>query len=465
MRMLSARRLAAATGVAIALVTAVPASATPGALDTTFGVGGKVTTDFGGTPSLPDVGNALAIQPSDGKIVTAGRLGLSIPVTPSNSQFALARYNTDGSLDTSFGATSPVPGTVAFSVLGSPTTNIARAVAIQPSDGKIVVAGFTGLNEQTASAAFARLNTDGTLDTSFGTGGKVVLNISGGLGDGIRGLVVQPDGKIVGAGAAGPNGLLVRLNTDGSLDTTFGGGLGLTTLQLGASSHFFGLAQRNDGKLIAGGFNVNALTANTNFLAARFNTDGSLDTTFGTAGSAHVSFGLLSDLAFGITLTNGGNNGKIVLAGLAQSIDPFNIIGSGAFGLTELNADGSLNLSFGTLGKTTTKVSLLGDEARSVTIGPAGKIYAAGESNEVSPFPLDPTSGVQTVLRYTSNGLLDTSWGTSGIVTTPFGTGGASARGVALDSSNRLVTAGTATVTKPDLTPGFDFTAARYQTN
>ncbi|MFE2107003.1 hypothetical protein ACFXAF_14185, partial [Kitasatospora sp. NPDC059463] len=70
MRMISARRLAAATGVAIALVTAVPASATPGALDTTFGTTGKVTTDFGGTPSLPDIGNALAIQPSDGKIVT-----------------------------------------------------------------------------------------------------------------------------------------------------------------------------------------------------------------------------------------------------------------------------------------------------------------------------------------------------------------------------------------------------------
>ncbi|GAA1385415.1 hypothetical protein GCM10009639_07980 [Kitasatospora putterlickiae] len=229
--------------------------------------------------------------------------------------------------------------------------------------------------------------------------------------------------------------------------------------------HFFGLAQRNDGKLIAAGFSVNTATSADNFLAARFNPDGSLDTTFGTGGSTNVSFGLLSDLAFGVALTNGGNNGKIVLAGLAQSPDPFNIIGAGAFGLTELNADGSLNLAFGTLGKTTTKVSLLGDEARSVAIGPAGKIYAAGESNEISPFPLDPNTGVQTVIRYTSNGLLDTSWGTAGVVTTSFGTGGASARGVALDSSNRLVTGGAATVTKPNLLPGFDFTAARYQTN
>ncbi|MFF7458329.1 delta-60 repeat domain-containing protein [Kitasatospora sp. NPDC008115] len=465
MRTISARRLAAAAGIAIALVTAVPASAVPGALDPTFGTGGKVVTDFGATPSLPDLANALAIQPSDGKIVTAGRDGLNIPAAGGNAQFALARYNTNGTLDTTFGATSPVPGTVTFSFLPVPNTNFARAVAIQPSDGKIVVAGLAGPNEQTANIAIARLNTDGTLDTSFGTGGKVLLNVSGGLGDGIRGLVVQPDGKIVGAGAAGPNALLVRLNTNGSLDTTFGGGLGLTTLQLGASSHFFGLAQRNDGKLVTGGFNVNVLTANTNFLAARFNTDGSLDTTFGTAGSAHVSFGLLSDLAFGIALTNGGNNGKIVLAGLAQSIDPFNIIGAGAFGLTELNADGSLNLAFGTLGKTTTKVSLLGDEARAVTIGPAGKIYAVGESNEISPFPLDPNTGVQTIVRYTSNGLLDTSWGTAGVVTTSFGTGGASARGAAIDSSNRLVTGGAATVTKPDLLPGFDFTAARYQTN
>ncbi|MER5352112.1 delta-60 repeat domain-containing protein [Kitasatospora sp. NPDC002551] len=464
MRTLSARRLAAAAGIAIALLTAVPASATPGALDTTFGTGGKVVTDFGGTPSLPDVGNALAIQPADGKIVTAGRAGINLPGAGGNAQFALARYNTDGTLDTTFGPSSAVPGTVTFSFLAVPNTNFARAVAIQ-ADGKIVVAGLAGPNEQTANVAIARLNTDGSLDTSFGTGGKVLLNVSGGLGDGIRSLVIQPDGKIVGAGAAGPNALLVRLNSNGTLDSTFGGGLGLTTLQLGTTSHFFGLAQRNDGKLVAAGFSVNTATSADNFLAARFNADGSLDTTFGTGGSTNVSFGLLSDLAFGVALTNGGNNGKIVLAGLAQSPDPFNVIGAGAFGLTELNADGSLNLAFGTLGKTTTKVSLLGDEARSVTIGPAGKIYAAGESNEISPFPLDPSTGVQTVLRYTSNGLLDTSWGTAGVVTTSFGTGGASARGVALDSSNRLVTGGTATVTKPDLLPGLDFTAARYQTN
>ncbi|MFE7193741.1 delta-60 repeat domain-containing protein [Kitasatospora sp. NPDC057541] len=465
MRMLNARRLAAATGVAIALITAVPAGATPGALDTTFGTGGKVTTDFGSTPSLPDIANALAIQPSDGKIVTAGRHGINVPAAGGNAQFALARYNTDGSLDTTFGTTSTVPGTVAFSFLAAPNTNFARAVAIQPSDGKIVVAGLAGPNEQTANVAVARLNTDGSLDTSFGTGGKVLLNVSGGLGDGIRSLVIQPDGKIVGAGAAGPNALLVRLNPNGTLDSTFGGGLGLTTLQLGTTSHFFGLAQRNDGKLVAGGFSVNTVTSADNFLAARFNPDGSLDTTFGTSGSTNVSFGVLSDLAFSLALTNGGNNGKIVLGGLAQSPDPFNIIGAGAFGLTELNADGSLNTSFGTLGKTTTKITLLGDEARSIAIGPSGRIYAAGESGEVSPFPLDPNTGVQTVVRYTSNGLLDTSWGASGIVTTPFGTGGASARGTAIDSSNRLVTAGTATVTKPDLTPGFDFTAARYQTN
>ena len=445
------RALAMAGAVATLFLAALPVWASV----TTCG---KTTTDFGGTPSEPDVANAIAMQ-ADGRVVAAGRAMINLPGVGGNAQFALGRYNTDGTLDTSFGPQSAVPGTALVSFFSPPNTNFARAVAVQPSDGKIVTAGLAGPNEQTADAAIARLNPDGSLDTSFGTGGKVLLNISGGLGDGVRALVIQPDGKILAAGAAGPNALLIRLNPDGTLDTSFASTGFLVVNASGlAGSHFFALAQRDDGKIIAAGFAIAASTKIQSFLAIRFNPNGTLDTTFGNSGIATIGFGPLSDLAFGMALTNTGNNGNIVLAGVAQT-DPFNVSPLGAIGLAELNPNGSLNTSFGTGGKTTTKISSLNDEALAVVIQPNGKILAIGQSNEASPFPLDPTTGVRTVVRYTSAGVLDPTFG---VVTTPFGIGGASARGGVINLSGNLITVGTATVSKPDGTLGMDFTEVCY---
>jgi uncharacterized delta-60 repeat protein len=198
----SSRKLLALALVILFLCSTLPGrtQAAAGDLDPTFGVGGKVSTDFGADDSANDV----AIQ-SDGKIVVVGRTFFN---------FALARYNRDGSLDPDFGSGGKVI-TEANSIVS------AQAVAIQ-SDGKIVVAG-----QDSEDFATIRYNSDGTLDTSFGVGGKVVTNFFN--HDAALAIALQPDGKIiVGGGFQNARRrfdfALARYNSDGSLDTSFGAG-------------------------------------------------------------------------------------------------------------------------------------------------------------------------------------------------------------------------------------------------
>ncbi|MFF6946944.1 delta-60 repeat domain-containing protein, partial [Streptomyces lavendulae] len=189
--------LVAAVSVATALALALPAQAAPGDLDATFSGDGKTTTDF--SPAQPDIANDVAVQP-DGKIVAVGRDGLNLPGVGGTAQDAVARYNTDGSLDAGFGSGGKVP----FRFFEPPNTNFARNVFIQ-SDQKILAVGLAGPNEQTAFATLARLNTNGSLDTSFGPNhdGKVTLKIPNNagleIGNGFRGVAQQADGKIVAA--------------------------------------------------------------------------------------------------------------------------------------------------------------------------------------------------------------------------------------------------------------------------
>src|SRR5262245_38181584 len=187
--------LGLALTLTLSIVVASPVRAADGDLDVTFGSGGIVITGFGGGY---DFANALALQ-SDGKIVAAGetRSGLSGP-----RNFALARYNIDGSLDTTFGG----GGKVTTAISGG-----AASVALQ-SDGKILAAGGT-----TTGFALVRYNIDGSLDSTFGSGGKVVQTGFSGFS---IGLVLQPDGKIVVSGARSGDFALARYNGDGSPDPT-----------------------------------------------------------------------------------------------------------------------------------------------------------------------------------------------------------------------------------------------------
>jgi uncharacterized delta-60 repeat protein len=383
-----------------------------GDLDLSFGTDGKVTTDV---KIAFDTGQSVVLQ-SDGKIVVAG-----FAVNPDATfDFALVRYNSDGSLDSSFGTGGKV--TTDFS-----TVDYGRSVALQ-SDGKIVVAGFTNND-----FGLVRYNSDGSLDTSFGTGGKVTTDFNGDYDDGYS-VTVQSDGKIVVAGRArGSNNInddiaLVRYNSNGSLDTSFGTGGKVTTDFNGSTDFGQSVALQSDGKIVVAGEAFTPGVYGSDFALARYNSDGSLDTSFGTGGKVTTDFDGNSGNGQSVTVQS---DGKIVVAGYFSTssyiLD---------FALARYNSDGSLDTSFGTGGKVTTDFNGGYDIGFSVTVQSDGKIVVAGYATN--------SSGNKDfgLVRYNSDGSLDTSFGTSGKVTTDFNGNSDSGYSVVLQSDGNIVVAG-----------------------
>jgi uncharacterized delta-60 repeat protein len=227
-----------------------------GSLDPTFGLGGKVTTDF---DFDRDEARGLVLQ-ADGRIVAAGVANITGPGDgPSIDNMALARYNPDGSLDTTFDGDGLVTSRFAS---GSAE---AHAVDIQ-SDGRIVVAG-SAFSAGAPVFAFARYDGAGALDTAFDGDGKVTTQFA--QDDGARAVTIQGDGRIVAAGytffSPGQSDFaLARYNTDGSLDTVFGGGGGKVTTGFGSFDHANGVALQADGRIVAAGF------ADGDFALARY---------------------------------------------------------------------------------------------------------------------------------------------------------------------------------------------------
>jgi uncharacterized delta-60 repeat protein len=376
------------------------AAAAPGDLDASFDSDGKVTTDFGSSESA----FAVAVQP-DGRIVAAGG---------SDGDFALARYNGDGSLDTSFDSDGKV--TTDFGAFAG-----ALAVAVQP-DGRIVAAGESG-----GDFALARYNRDGSLDTSFDSDGKVTTDFGG--SEVATAVAVQPDGRIVAAGFRDlVDFALARYNRDGGLDTTFDSD-GKVTTDFGAAEDASAVAIQPDGRIVAAGESQGGF--GRDFALARYNVDGSLDTSFDSDGKVTTDFGVL-DAASDVAIQP---DGRIVAAG-----------NSGGFGfsrdfaLARYNRDGSLDTSFDSDGKVTTDFG--GSEvATAVAVHPDGRCVAAGGSDE--DFAL---------AGYKVDGSLDTSFDSDGKVTTDFG-GFEFASDVAIQPDGRIVAAGNS---------GGDFALARY---
>ncbi|WP_187645768.1 DUF11 domain-containing protein [Streptomyces sp. TRM49041] len=274
------------------------ALAAPGDLDPTFGTGGMVTTHI--TGGVVDVAFGVAVQ-ADGKIITVGG-----SFSPHNSDFAVARYNTDGSLDTTFGTGGTVTTHFEDDGTGNPWAgdDVAHGVAVQ-TDGKIVVVG-SGAPGVATEFGLARYNTDGSLDTAFGTGGKVTTDFSSGAV--AFGVALQTDGKIVAVGSGLGGFGLARYNIDGSLDTAFGTG-GKVTTDFDGGATAFGMALQTDGKIVAAG--LGGPNDNRDFALARFNSDGSLDTAFGTGGKVTTDFDG-DAAAYGVAVQA---DGKIIAVG------------------------------------------------------------------------------------------------------------------------------------------------------
>ena len=403
----------------VSFATVGTAQAVAGHLDTTFGADGRVTTNF---PGRPGSAYPMALQ-ADGKIVVAGTAGFS--------RFGLARYNTDGSLDTSFGGNGKI------------TTNftrgddIAYGVVVQ-ADGKIV-AGGTGAYER---IALARYNADGSLDTSFSGNGKLTTDLTE-HGDFAWTILLQPNGKIVAVGDAGVDGpkatfALVRYNPDGSLDTSFGrNGAVRTNFTSAPEDGLAALRLPTGGFVVAGGNGFGL--PNEKFAIARYDHDGDLDTTFGGDGKVTTNFLPGPDVAFGVALQASGKLVVVGGSGLGGSRDPM-------FSVARYRNDGSLDPTFSENGKVVTNFTKGDDDAYSVAIQSDGKIVAAGQSGGRNPkFAL---------ARYNLNGSLDTTFSGDGRRTTDFTPDYDSIYSVVIQADGRILAAGTAGFSK--------FAVARY---
>ncbi len=338
-----------------------------------------------------------------------------------------------GQLDSTFGT----GGVFTTNFMQSDAT-MDIAVAIQ-SDGKIVVGGSIP-----GGAALARLNTNGTLDSSFGKGGIVSNTFDNTLGL-VVAIAIQPDGKILAFAPGFEGGVVGRFNTDGSVDTSFGsGGFAISRALDSGPAIRSALALQSDGKILVTGAGS----------IGRYTSEGQPDTTFGTAGVAPLT----STIATAMALQS---DGKILVAtGLGP---PTELFASPTFpsvqpsALVRYNTNGSLDTTFGISGQAACVAS-----ASAIAIQSDGRIVVAGGI----PSQL-VTGGNQSgfgLVRYTSKGKVDTTFGKGGGVITGFGNalpiGGAFALGI--QSNGDIVVAGQAGSVSGNGFGSSSFALARY---
>ncbi len=427
--------------VAIAVISSsAVAFGQAGQLDSTFGRGGIFTTNF--TQTDVTIDSAVAIQ-SDGKIVLGG-------TTPNGA--ALLRLDSDGTLDSSFGT-----GGIVNSDFGLELGATVTAVVIQPNGQILAAAVGVFLNE----GSVGRFNADGSLDTTFGTGGFAISSIIDSPAGGLSLMALQSDGKILVTGG----NAIGRYTSTGQLDTTFGSG-GIAPL---ASAAATAIALQSDGRILIttgmggptqlfGGAPLapQALAGSI----ARYNTNGSLDRTFGISGQAAC---VASAAAIAVQ-----SNGRIVVAG---TIDSALVIGSNqrGFGVVRYNANGSIDTTFNPgvgLGSGGGVITGFGNSfpvgaAFALAIQSNGEIVVAGEAGNGST-GLSSSSFV--LARYTTTGQLDTGFGTNGTVITTLSQAPISfVSALALQSDGKIVAAGnTGSVVQEQRNFLDNFAVARY---
>ncbi len=339
--------------------------------------------------------------------------------------------------------TAPTFGTADGIVVSRVGTSnaVLSGLALQP-DGNIIAAGYAFNGNPWTDIAVVRYNPDGSLDPGFGNSGRAIISLSAGNDDG-RGVMLQPDGKIVIAGITSPAVVndfgLIRVDTSGNLDPTFGNGGKVGTDFTGAGSYddARGAVLQTDGKIVVAG--VNSSDANWNFAAARYNGDGSLDNSFDGDGKNTTDFGLGHDAANALALQA---NGKIVLAGFASNANDKD------FALVRYNLDGSLDNTFDGDGRVLTQLGSVDDEASSVLIQPDQKILVAGASrNQLARLEI-------TLVRYNPDGSLDSGFGNAGVVRVANDSISApsKASALALQADGKILVAGTSNI---DATPEF----------
>ena len=482
--------LAFAFALACLFAGAAPsvAGATPGALDLGFSGDGLLTSDFGRGDSRAA---AVIVQP-DGRIVTVGHRADRFTGPGSLPDFALARYDADGTLDETFDGDGRQ--TTSF----TPDVDQATAVALQPADGKIVVAGRAGGSE--ADFAVARYETDGSLDDSFSGDGLQTIDL--GAYSEAAAVAVQADGAIVVTGTVG-TGLgadfaLARLEADGDPDASFGDA-GIVTTNIDTADRAAAVALQPDGLIVVAGSAATSTGFTTDdnlFAVARYEADGDLDPAFGDGGirtavvnNPHGGWAAAAAL---------DGDGRIVVAG-ATSLSEIAVVRFETDGdLDATFSDDGLALTAGSLGvgvaigpsdDTVTVLARAGtfsgtmlaryDESgdpdasigidgtrrfddiatpSGLALQPDGKVVATGSAGYYA------ASHDFVVARRNADGSPDTSFAGDGSQTTEFaGAGGDEAAAVAVGSDGSIVAAGSSDADEGFETTGTgDLVLARY---
>jgi uncharacterized delta-60 repeat protein len=413
--------------IAASVAVAVSANAQDGILDVTFGSSGIVQT-----LSTHEAFDML-IQP-DNKIIVVG----SINMGSGNDDIAVVRYNSDGSLDNSFGTN----GIVNVDFNGK--NDDASSVALQ-SDGKIVVVGRAqNASNNNSDIAVIRLTSNGTLDNSFATNGKYQLDVDGFAGDLALDVALQTDGKIVFVGkAGGPDWMnknaVIRLNANGTLDNTFDGDGIVKSFTFAPYniSELSAVTIQNDGKIIISG------SKNNKFSVARLNSDGSLDSTFATNGAYTTSSTVLA------------TSNKIYIQNDGKILGTYYHPTNKGVEIVRLNQNGTEDSGFGTNGTVTTQIDPNSYHyATDIITQPNGKIIVTGSLHNGLSIDSD-----YLVIRYNSNGTIDNTFGpaSNGIVATSVAPNDEDrGKTVKLQSDGKIVVAGST------CTGSCDFVLLRY---
>lgn len=395
-----------------------------GSLDQSFGNGGVTTTDV--SNDSYDVIYDIAIQ-TDGKIVTAGT---------SNSMTVIARYNTDGSLDNSFGKN----GLIKVSINSSLPLAEAFSIKIQ-SDGKII-AGITGYDSVYENADFviARFLSNGSVDNSFGINGLVINDVSH-LNNELREILIQPDGKIIAAGRSDSLlneepylffwSTMVRYNANGTIDKTFGDA-GIVNTPVRKNYTVIGPVAdlASTGKIVMAFYGQRASIGSAyDAVVISYKNNGSIDSSFGNNGIGvygtpddDVSVGDIKTLPDNKILLCGGYSKNLSLI---------------RFSMLKINADGSLDNTFGSGGVVKTKLGKgdVGSNAGSMAIQHDGKIILGGY---LSLYP----KARMALARYNSNGGIDSTFGENGLAYVGNDYNNSGARVIAMQSDGKIIAAG-----------------------
>jgi len=403
------------------LFSPVHSIAQAGNLDTSFGINGIVHFIF--KDNSDDSGGAalsVVIQP-DKKIILGGS---------SPKGMGLIRLKNNGSLDSSFGTNGSVDILIGYDA------NYFSNIVLQ-LDGRIVLSGHFLNFDGKRSYCLARFNSDGSLDNTFNGNGIVITSFNTkGWADYGYSAAVQPDGKIIQTGMAQQdNGTIgfaaVRYNSNGTIDKTFGTN-GKVVTPIGNNPTPLCVIVQPDGKILLGGYSD--LSYPSSFALLRYNSNGTLDNSFGTGGKVTTYFGaggssgndLDWDQAYGIALQT---DGKIILTGGSY----LGSNGYGTFATARYNTNGTLDNTFGVGGKVTTNINNDAGAA-GVIVQPDGKIIVAGGCR-------NPTShkGNIALIRYKTDGTLDSSFGNNGIVTTAIDTSNVTSNGVIMQPDGKIV--------------------------